>query len=67
MKTKIRICKKTGNVKILDVEGGGAQCIAMTANFERDLGIAKENTRVHTSSYEEPVTDPEILTVEEDG
>ncbi len=67
MKTRIQICKKTGNVKILDVEGGGSQCIAMTAGFERDLGIAKENTRVHTSSYDEPVTDPEILAVEENG
>lgn len=53
-KTRIQVCKKTGNVKILDVVGEGSNCMAATADFEKALGIAKENTRTLTDNYVAP-------------
>lgn len=63
MKTRIQICKKTGNVKILDVIGAGSQCMASTAAFEKALGDVKENTRTLTDNYE---AEPEPVVVESD-
>lgn len=55
--TRIQICKKTGNVKILDVIGEGSNCMAATAEFEKQLGVAKENTRTLTENYVAPETE----------
>lgn len=60
MKTRIRICKKTGNVNILDVIGAGSQCMAATAEFEKALGVAKESSRTLTDNYEETI-DPVVI------
>ncbi len=42
-----------GNPTILDVTGAGNHCQAATANFEKMLGAAQENSRALTESYYE--------------
>jgi len=64
-KVRIRFDKKTGNSKILGVEGvPGEQCLANTAALEKALGQAKEDTRVLTEEYYTEEITP-MLTVEE--
>ena len=49
---KIRILvDKSGNPKILDVEGAGTNCVEATKNFEKQLGSVAEEQRQLTDSY----------------
>lgn len=55
---KIRIfISKEGNPKIMNVEGAGSNCVEATANFEKLLGRAAEESRVMTENYYEEVPD----------
>jgi hypothetical protein len=45
---------KNGDVTILDVQGAGKNCVALTAEYESKVGVANENTREATSNmYQE--------------
>lgn len=59
-KMKILHNKRTGEMKILDVEGGGLECTELTKNFEEALGAARDSTRQFTASYRED-GDTELL------
>jgi hypothetical protein len=62
---KIHISKKTGQIKILDAGGGGSSCLVRTAELEKRIGQAMEETRVLTEEFfDEP---DNVLTIEEDG
>lgn len=65
-KIKVRIDKKTGTPTIMGVCGAGKNCLEATREYEKNLGMAKENTRVMTEEYFEEL-DPQILVNEKDS
>jgi hypothetical protein len=58
----IRVDKKTGNSKIVDVIGAGANCREVTLEAERKLGVAIEGTRSETCNMVH-VEQEQIVTV----
>lgn len=62
---KIQVNKKTGDVKILNGGGGGSACLHRTADLEKALGAASEESRTLTEEYFEE--NENVLTIEENG
>ena len=57
MSTRIHFQISKGNVKVVDVNGAGVDCQALTGEVEKALGVVDEKTRETTSSFYEK-TDP---------
>ena len=54
-KTRIHFQINKGNVKVVDVNGAGQDCQALTGEVEKALGTVDEKTRERTSAFYEPV------------